>query len=134
MIYSWKLLLGPAGSPAALKDQISTPLPMGKTIIDVFSDFMSYLFDSAKKFIVACEKDGEHLWNSLSGNVELILTHPDGWDGPQQEKLRAAAVRANIVPDTPEGHARVRFVTEGEATLNFCAAHTNAGKNLKVCR
>ncbi|KAI0668088.1 hypothetical protein C8Q78DRAFT_1048352 [Trametes maxima] len=34
--------------------------------------------------------------------------------------MRQAAVMAGLVPDTPAGHARVHFVTEGEASLNFC--------------
>ena len=130
--YRWKLLLGPTGPPAALKAQMSTDLPMGKTIVDIFSDFMRYLFDSTKALFISSDQNGEHRWNSVSGNIELVLTHPNGWGGPQQQKLRTAATRANIVPDTPEGHARVHFVTEGEASFNFCATHTKAGENLKV--
>ena len=130
----WKLLLGPTEPPAALKNQMSTDFPMGKTIIDIFSDFIRYLFDSTKELFISSDQNGGHRWNSASGNVELVLTHPNGWAGPQQSQLRTAAVRANIVPDTPEGHARVHFVTEGEASFNFCVTHTKAGKNLKVWR
>jgi len=67
----------------------------------------------------------------VSRSIELVLTHPNEWGGPQQSQLRTAAVKANIVPDTPEGRARVHFVTEGEASFNFCATHTHAGENLK---
>ncbi|KAF9783747.1 hypothetical protein BJ322DRAFT_877041 [Thelephora terrestris] len=127
----WKLLLGPTEPPAALKDQMSADLPMGKTIVDIFSDFIRYLFDSTKALFISSDHNGEHRWNSVSRNIELVLTHPNGWGGPQQSQLRTAAVRANIVPDTPEGHARVHFVTEGEASFNFCATHTQSGENLK---
>ena len=132
----WKLLLGPTEPPAALKDQMSAGLPMGKTIVDIFSDFIRYLFDSTKALFISSDHNGEHRWNSVSRNIELVLTHPNGWGGPQQSQLRTAAVRANIVPDTPEGHARVHFVTEGEASFNFCATNTQTGENLKVwhCR
>ena len=132
--HRWKLLLGPTEPPAALKDQMNTNFPMGKTIIDIFSDFMRYLFDSTKALFISSDQNGRHRWNSVSENIELVLTHPNGWGGPQQQQLRAAAIRANIVPDTLGGRARIHFVTEGEASFNFCAAHTQAGENLKVCR
>ena len=112
---------------------MSTKLPKGKTIIDVFADFMGYLFDSTRALFKTSEPNGELRWNSVSNSIELVLTHPNGWGGPQQTQLRTAAIRAGIVPDTPAGHARVHFVTEGEASFSFCATHTHAGKNLKVC-
>ena len=127
-------MISPTEPPAAVKDRMSKQLPKGKTIVDVFADFMSYLFDSTKALLIASEPDGELRWNSISGNIELVLTHPNGWGGPQQTQLRTAAIRAGIVPNTPAGHSSVHFVTEGEATFNFCAAHTEAGRNLKVRR
>ena len=112
---------------------MSTKLPRGKTIVDVFADMMRYLFDSTKALFKVSEPNGEIRWDSISGSIELVLTHPNGWGGPQQAKLRNAAVKAGIVSDTPAGHASVHFVTEGEASFSFCATHTLAGKNLKVC-
>jgi hypothetical protein len=120
---------GPAPAP---RDCMSRDLPMGKTIVDLFSDFMRYLFDSTKSFFVAIESNGEVLWNSATDNIELVLTHPSGWGGPQRDQLRTAAVRANIIPDTPEGHARIHFLTEGEAKFSFCATQTQVGETLKV--
>ena len=111
---------------------MSAQLPRGKTIVDVFADFMGYLFDSTRTLFKTSEPNGEIRWDSVSGNVELVLTHPNGWGGPQQTKLRTAAIKAGIVPDTPSGRSRVHFVTEGEASFNFCATHTQAGKDLKV--
>ena len=112
---------------------MSTRLPKGKSIIDVFADFMRYLFDSAKALFKSSEPNGEVRWNSISKSIELVLTHPNGWGGPQQAQLRNAAIKARIVPHTPAGHASVHFVTEGEASFSFCATHTQAGKSLKVC-
>jgi len=80
---------------------------------------------------ISSDQIGEHRWNSVSHNIELVLTHPNGWGGPQQNQLRDAAVRAGIVPDTEEGRGRVHFVTEGEASFNFCATQTHSGENLK---
>ena len=116
-----------------MKDQMSTQLPMGKTIVDVFADFMGYLFDSTRTFFKTSEPNGEIRWNSISNSIELVLTHPNGWGGPQQAQLRTAAIRAGIVPDTPAGRSRVQFVSEGEASFSFCATRTQPGQNLRVC-
>jgi len=115
-----------------MEGQISKQLPKGKTIVDVFADFMRYLFDSTKALFIASEPNGELRWDSISDSIELVLTHPNGWGGPQQTQLRTAAVLAGIVPDTPAGHSSVSFVTEGEASFNFCTTHTQAGRDLKV--
>ena len=125
-------MLGLTEPSVALKNQMSGELPKGKTIVDVFSDFMRYLFSSTKRFFLSSDELGEYRWNSVSDRIELVLTHPNGWGGPQQSQLRAAAVQANIVPDTPEGHGRVHFVTEGEAAFHFCATQTRQGEKLKV--
>ncbi len=37
--------------------------------------------------------------------------------------MRQAIVDAGLVPDNEEGHTRVQFVTEGEASLHFCIHH-----------
>lgn len=87
---------------------------------------MRYLFDSTKTYLKDFEWNGESRWDSVSENVELVLTHPNGWGDPQRTQLRDAAVRAGIVPDS-----RVHFVTEGEAALNFFA-HAQTDRNLKV--
>ena len=126
-------MISPAELPAAMKAQMSTQLPRGKTIVDVFADFMRYLFDSTKGLFRSSEPNGRRKWDSIANNIELVLTHPNGWGGPQQAQLRTAAVKAGIVPDTPAGHSKVNFVTEGEASFCFCATKTQAGKNLKVC-
>ena len=127
------MILSPLELPDEMVDQMSIRLPRGKTIIDVFADFMRYLFDSAKALFKSSEPNGEVRWDSISKSIQLVLTHPNGWGGPQQTHLRNAAVKAGIVLDTPAGHASLHFVTEGEASFSFCAAHTQAGKNLKVC-
>jgi hypothetical protein len=125
-------MLSPKGPPPELRSQMSTELPMRKTIVDVFSDFMRYLFDSTKTLFISTDQDREILWNSVYHSIELVLTHPNEWGDSQKSQLRTAAVKANIVPDTPEGRSRVHFVTEGEASFNFCATHTHVGENLKV--
>ncbi len=99
------------------------PLPLGKDIVSVFSDFFRYLFECAKTFILESHQMGIAFWQSLGNQTEFILSHPNGWEGEQQGKMREAAVRAGLVPNTDEGHGRVHFVTEGEASLHFCIHH-----------
>ena len=124
-------MLSPSDLSAAMVDQMSMELPKGKTIIDVFADFMRYLFDSTEALFKSSEPNVK--WDSIS-TIELVLTHPNGWKGPQQGQLRTAAIKAGIIEDTPADHARVHFVSEGEASFSFCATHTQAGENLKVRR
>ena len=94
---------------------------------------MRYLFDSVRELFKASEPNGEIRWNSIASSIELVLTHPNGWGGPQQVKMRDAAVRAGIVLDTLAGHNSVHFVSEGEASFSFCASQNEAGTNMKVC-
>ncbi|KAH9847715.1 hypothetical protein C2E23DRAFT_484151 [Lenzites betulinus] len=96
------------------------PLPEGKSVVDVFADFMRYLFACTKRFITETHANGESLWDSVKDRIEFVLSHPNGWEGLQQGKMRQAATMAGLVPDTSEGRARVHFVTEGEASLHFC--------------
>ena len=122
-------MLSPSDLSAAMMDQMSMELPKGKTIVDVFADFMRYLYDSTEALFKSSEPNVK--WDSISV-IELVLTHPNGWKGPQQSQLRAAAVKAGLIEDTPADHAHVHFVSEGEASFNFCVTNTQAGENLKV--
>ncbi|KAI0656119.1 hypothetical protein C8Q70DRAFT_1056985 [Cubamyces menziesii] len=95
-------------------------LPAGKTIVDVFADFLQYLFTCTRRYISETHGHGDTLWTSFEDRIEFILSHPNGWEGFQQGKMRDAAIAAGLIPDTPAGRARVQFVTEGEASFNFC--------------
>ena len=124
-------MLSPSELSAAMVDQMSLELPKGKSIVDVFADFMRYLYDSTEALFKSSEPNVK--WDSIP-TIELVLTHPNGWKGPQQSQLRTAAVKAGLIQDTPAEHARVHFVSEGEASFSFCATHTQVGEDLKVCR
>ncbi|KAK0471597.1 hypothetical protein IW261DRAFT_1511467 [Armillaria novae-zelandiae] len=99
------------------------PLPPNKTVIQIFSDFYAYLFQCAKSFILETHQSALVFWNSVEDHIEFILSHPNGWQAAQQSQMRQAVVDAGLVPDNEEGHARVQFVTEGEASLHFCVHH-----------
>ena len=96
------------------------PLPPGKTVVDVLTDFIKYLFQCTKTYI-----DKRHLafpWSTVEHSIEYIFTHPNGWEGVQQQLYRQAIEAAGLVPATSEGRARVQMLTEGEASLHFCVA------------
>jgi hypothetical protein len=96
------------------------PLPQNKTIVKVFGDFLRYLYKCTQTYITETHASGAELWDSLEGHADFVLTHPNGWEGPQQAQMRSAAVHGGLIPDSPDGHARVQFVTEGEASLHYC--------------
>ncbi|KAH9940124.1 uncharacterized protein BXZ73DRAFT_43112 [Epithele typhae] len=128
----WYLHLRPRrlGS-TELKKNALTPLPPGKTAAAVFADFLKYLFACAKSFIRETHANGEKLWTSLENHIEFVLSHPNGWEGLQQGTMRQTAIMAGLVPDTPEGRGRVHFVTEGEASLNFCIHNGLTNETMK---
>ncbi|TFK18830.1 hypothetical protein FA15DRAFT_649183 [Coprinopsis marcescibilis] len=96
------------------------PLPPGRTAVSVLADFLKYLYQCGKAFIEETHINGEALWRMLEPTIDYVITHPNGWEGYQQSQIRNAVVLAKMIPDTPNGHARVTFVTEGEASLHFC--------------
>ena len=95
-------------------------LPLNKTVEQVFGDFLRYLFECSRQYIQETHAGGAGLWETLKDDVEFVLTHPNGWEGAQQAQMRTAAVYAGLIPDSRAGHARIHFVTEGEANLHFC--------------
>ena len=95
------------------------PLPLNKTVVDVFADFLAYLLECASSFIQETHANGVRLWESVKDQLYFVLSHPNGWEGAQQAEMQKAAVLAKLVPQTAAGHARLSFVTEGEASLHF---------------
>jgi hypothetical protein len=95
-------------------------LPYGRSAVDVFGDFLGYLFRCTRTFIIDTHANGKALWASVERDLQFVLSHPNGWEGAQQTKMRRAAVIGGLIPDTDEGRSRIRFVTEGEASLHAC--------------
>lgn len=101
-------------------------------MLDVFADFTRYLFRCTQRYIEETHANGASMWSSVEDRIEFVLSHPNGWEGLQQGKMRQAAIMAGLVPDTPDGHARVQFVTEGEASLHFCVRSGLTSDSLSV--
>ncbi|KAF7309116.1 hypothetical protein MKEN_01113700 [Mycena kentingensis (nom. inval.)] len=118
----FKLHMRPPSVPLPATLTISAaslpPLPANKTVLEVFADFLRYLFNCLRMYIR--DTYGAALWGLLEDDTQYVLTHPNGWLGEQQAALRRAVVAAGLISDTPGGHERVQFVTEGEASLSFC--------------
>ncbi|KIL55734.1 hypothetical protein M378DRAFT_134141 [Amanita muscaria Koide BX008] len=85
----------------------------------VFTDFLQYLFKSAKEYIIETERnlDPTFSWASIEKN--FVLTHPNEWGKRQQSQMRDVAVAAGLV-SRATATDRITFVTEGEASLHFC--------------
>ena len=121
----------PGELSAVAKKHMTADLPKGKSLQDIFADFIRYLYDSAKAFIQECEPMGKELWESVERDIDLILSHPNGWEGREQEFLRKSVVQASVFTEQ-EALSRVSFVTEGEATFDFCVTNTKSGELLEV--
>ncbi|KAK0493239.1 hypothetical protein EDD18DRAFT_1181192 [Armillaria luteobubalina] len=119
----FKLHLRPKWAHTKEINEAILPLPPGKDIIEVFGDFYAYLVDCTLTFIQESHQNGTDLLSSVQDRIEFILSHPNGWEGVQQKKLRRAAVYAGLIPDNDQGHEKIHFVTEGEASLHFCIDH-----------
>jgi hypothetical protein len=98
----------------------------------VFADFLRYLYGCARAYINESHYNGVELWEALSASIQFILTHPNGWEGAQQSQMRQAAVLAGLIPDSPDGQARLQFVTEGEASLHFCIGNDFVSQSITV--
>lgn len=115
-----------------LSEEDVPPLPRGKSAVAVFADFLHYLLECTRTYIEDTHANGQAIWKSVEGHIDYILSHPNGWEGVQQSQMRKAAVMAGLVPNTQTGYGRVRFVTEGEASLNFCIGNGLASDLIKV--
>ncbi|KAI0308483.1 hypothetical protein OF83DRAFT_1288952, partial [Amylostereum chailletii] len=114
----FRILLCPSASTTA-EDIPHPTLPAFKDIVAVYADFYAYLYERARVYITETHANGDLLWPSFENDVDIVLSHPNGWDGPQQATMRKAAIQAGLVPNTRDGHERVKFVSEGEAVFHF---------------
>ena len=103
-------------------------------MVEVSGDFLRYLLECASRYIQDTHANGPDLWNSIKSGINFVLSHPNGWEGTQQNEMRRAAVLAGLVPDNESGHARLSFVTEGEARLHFSVQNGLPASAMKVCR
>ena len=128
----FKLRLRPRTMRLDMNGMRFSPLPKRKTAVQVFGDFLAYLFRCTRMFITDTHANGAALWSAVEHNMQFVLSHPNGWEGPQQSKMRRAAIHGGLIPDTNAGKARIWFVTEGEASLHACVLSGLAADVLSV--
>ena len=117
-MHRWKLHLRPKDLTSShIKDGDILPLPEGLCAVKVLSDFLKYLFDCARIYIVETHSSGASLWKS-SNRIEFLLTYPNVWEGAQKYQIRKAAELAGLIPSGEQ--SRLHLLTEGEAMLHFC--------------
>ncbi|KIM40828.1 hypothetical protein M413DRAFT_27965 [Hebeloma cylindrosporum] len=95
------------------------PPPLNKNVVETFAAFLAYLLECTSNYIQERHINGIDLWESVKDDIDFVLPHPDGWVDREQEQMRKAAALAKLIPDTNVGHARLSFVTQGEANLRF---------------
>jgi hypothetical protein len=100
------------------------------TVETIYSDFLQYLLNNTKTFFVTRTPNGATVWQQLIDDAEFVIAHPNAWGVREQHVLRRA-VRADYV-SVAQADSRVRFVSEGEASVHFCIVHGNLGAKLKV--
>jgi hypothetical protein len=89
------------------------------------------LSDCAKQYIQETHPGiGTSIWEGKE--IHYVLSHPNGWEGPQQALMRQAAEMAGLI--TKSGRNKVTFITEGEASLNRCIDKGLMSESIRVSR
>ncbi|KAG9076043.1 hypothetical protein FRC06_009745, partial [Ceratobasidium sp. 370] len=89
-----------------------------------------YLLKHTRSFFEDRIVDGRNLWETHSPNIEVVITHPNGWGIREQGFLRGVAVEAGFA--SASSPHKLRFVTEAEAIFHFSAHHTVLGSFLQI--
>ncbi|CAE6499636.1 unnamed protein product [Rhizoctonia solani] len=105
-------------------------LPPGVSIRQIYSDFLGYLLKNTRAVFENRLLDGRMIWQQYSPTMEVVIAHPNGWGIREQEFLRAAAVAAGF-STSDQASSKICFVTEAEASIQFCVYHTNLGTVLQ---
>jgi hypothetical protein len=106
------------------------PLPPSVSLKQIYAHLLGYLFDHARDFFKNNTVDGSRIWQRLGEKCTIVLATPNGWDTTQQAFLRSAAILGGLLPETfPE--SRLRFVTEGEASVHYALEYSQSGAWLK---
>lgn len=95
-------------------------LPPGVSAEKAMGDFLRYLFSEAVSFIKDAHTDGIRIWREVQGRINFVLSHPNGWTGVSQQRMRKSAILGKLIPGTEEGRRRLTFITEGEASALSC--------------
>jgi hypothetical protein len=105
-------------------------LPSGVTLMQVYADFLGYLFEHTREFFETRTPNGKDIWSRLQNDIVIVLTTPNGWDTRQQHFLQKAVVKAKLTRED-DVDKRIEFITESEASVHFALPHTKTHTWLK---
>ncbi|GAA5899591.1 hypothetical protein JCM6882_001158 [Rhodosporidiobolus microsporus] len=110
----FKLLLSPESLRSGVPDPWLPPLPVGKNVVDVISDFLRCVWRYARRMIT------EEIGSIVDLNAaDVLLTVPASWDAAASSLMRESALRAGLVQSSRGGDTRWRdrlqIITEPEA-------------------
>ncbi|KAF8317320.1 hypothetical protein DL93DRAFT_2076909 [Clavulina sp. PMI_390] len=108
-------------------------LPTNITTERIYADFLRYLLTHTESFFTTRTANGTSIWNKLYPTADIVIAHPNGWGLREQSVMRRAAILAEVCEEKDAG-TRVRFVSEGEASVHFVlkAAGGNVTSKLDV--
>jgi hypothetical protein len=126
-VLHFKSLMRPLNAPPkyGIKAyRLSGVLPEGKTIQDIYSDFLRLLLAYAKAFFQGSVKDGRSVWIDLYGSMEFIIAVPSTWGLDERLILLNASVQGGLVNSLASAQKRVHFMNEAEASIHFMSQYS----------
>ena len=125
----FKLLLSPESLRSGVVDPRLPPLPLGKTPVDVISDYLRCLWAYGKGKIT------DEIGSVVDlDSADVLLTVPAAWDAAGCALMREAAISASLVQSARGGDKnwrdRLKIITEPEAA----AIHTSSLANFHHLR
>ncbi|KAG8807085.1 hypothetical protein FRC17_004661, partial [Serendipita sp. 399] len=99
------------------------PLPRGTSLVQVYADFIRYIYKVTKNFFTNKTPTGQQIWSRLENRMPIIFCVPNGWDIRQHAVITDAAKRSGIVTEH-DAEDRLWFLTEGEASVHYALAHS----------
>ncbi|EUC57638.1 heat shock 70 kDa protein 12A [Rhizoctonia solani AG-3 Rhs1AP] len=106
------------------------PLPVGVTLLTIYTDFLAYLLKHIKYFFESRIINGQKVWKDHHQDMTIVFTHPNGWGLKEKGFLRLAAIAASYVPSS-KATSQIRFVSETEASVHSCLFHNDLYRRLK---
>ncbi|KAF9068288.1 hypothetical protein BDP27DRAFT_1421991 [Rhodocollybia butyracea] len=122
----FKMHLRPKSYASSLASRHIPPLPPSKSLVEVLADFLRYLLSCVKSFIEETVlPDGVSFWASVQNRIIFVLSHPNGWEGLQQNYMRQAAVLAGLVSNNISDQDRenegIIILDAGGGTIDISA-------------
>ena len=106
---------------------MSTELPRGVALGQIYRDLFEYLLKNTCQYFIDHVLDGLRTWNNYFPTADIILAHPNGWGLKEQDFLKTAATASGWTRGN-----RIRFVTEGEASVHYCMFHADLAPRFQV--